>query len=106
MSLREQILKVAASQITQEREHVYGPPKLNLDHRTAELWNAYFNIKEDPVINGVDICVLMMLLKIARLIQTPNHYDSWIDILGYAAAGWEIASDEFTKPFVEGVRTV
>lgn len=106
MSLRKQILKAAASQITQERENVYGSPVVNLDERTAELWNAYFNIKPDPVITGVDVCNLMILLKMARLFHTVHHYDSWLDIIGYAAAGWEIVNDGGHSPFVQGVRVV
>ena len=28
-------------------------------------------------------------LKVSRLIETPTHADSWVDIAGYAALGGE-----------------
>jgi hypothetical protein len=34
----------------------------------------------------------MALVKIARLANSPDHMDSWIDIAGYAACGGEIAA--------------
>jgi len=36
--------------------------------------------------------VLMILTKIARLVESPDHYDSWKDIAGYAAVGWAVSS--------------
>lgn len=32
-------------------------------------------------------------VKTARLLQTPNHADSWIDKAGYTALGAEVAND-------------
>jgi hypothetical protein len=39
---------------------------------------------------AVDVCNMMVLLKVARLQQTPDnpHYDSLVDIAGYAASAW------------------
>jgi hypothetical protein len=34
---------------------------------------------------------MLALLKIARLKNSPNHRDSWVDIAGYAACGAECA---------------
>jgi hypothetical protein len=30
---------------------------------------------------------MMILLKMARLMETPNHRDSYVDMAGYAATG-------------------
>jgi len=30
---------------------------------------------------------MMVLLKMARLMQTPDHRDSYVDMAGYAATG-------------------
>jgi hypothetical protein len=35
---------------------------------------------------------MQILVKVARLIESPAHKDSWLDIAGYAASGWEITS--------------
>jgi len=38
---------------------------------------------------------VMIWTKIARLLETPGHVDSWVDICGYAALGGELtARDE------------
>ena len=31
------------------------------------------------------------VLKVARLMETPKHEDSWVDIAGYGACGAEVA---------------
>jgi hypothetical protein len=31
-------------------------------------------------------------LKVARLMHTPGHVDSWVDIAGYAACGADVAA--------------
>jgi len=31
----------------------------------------------------------MALLKLSRIAWQPNKTDSWIDLAGYAACGWE-----------------
>jgi hypothetical protein len=36
-----------------------------------------------------DVAAMLALLKIARLQQSPNHRDSWVDLAGYAACGAE-----------------
>lgn len=37
----------------------------------------------------------MILLKVSRLTWTPDKEDTWADIAGYAACGWDcVAEDE------------
>ncbi len=51
---------------------------------------------EYAIIEPHDVAVLVLLLKVARLINSPEHMDNWTDIAGYAACGWEavISRDE------------
>jgi len=73
----------ADSLVTQDRQAIYGSPGLNFQ-RTANLWEAYFLSKGFNVeVNPGDVAILMMLLKVARLIQTPGHRDSVMDVAGY-----------------------
>jgi len=37
------------------------------------------------------VVLCMTCLKVARLMETPDHEDSWVDIAGYGACGAEIA---------------
>lgn len=73
---------------------MYGSPTLNLDNRTALLWEAYLQGRRGvDFITGVDVCNMMILLKIARTMETPEVKDHWADIAGYAGAAWEVMVD-------------
>ena len=53
--------------------------------RIAALWGTYLG----HPITAADVCLLMVLLKVARA-ATPEgqaHDDNWLDIAGYAALG-------------------
>jgi hypothetical protein len=40
--------------------------------------------------------MMMILLKMARLQHRPDFYDSWLDIAGYAACGYDVAAVDTT----------
>lgn len=65
--------------VDKERQGVYGHPALNFG-RIARL-QAVIDECTDPELGHV---LDMIAVKIARLIQTPSHFDSWVDIAGYA----------------------
>ena len=44
-------------------------------------------------INPHDVYKCMIAVKLARLIETPDHLDSVVDIIGYAALYGEITND-------------
>ena len=81
---REQILDKAKVLISGERAKDYGDAYLN-HKRIAELWSPILD--KDITVEQVYAC--MIAVKLSRLIETPNHEDSWIDICGYAALGGE-----------------
>ena len=81
---REQILDKAKTLISGERAKDYGDAYLN-HKRIAELWSPILN--KDITVEQVYAC--MIAVKLSRLIETPDHEDSWIDICGYAALGGE-----------------
>lgn len=74
------VLRDAETIIHGDREKTYGSPGKNL-RKIADLWTAY--LARD--IGAEDVANMMILLKVARLINTPDHRDSLIDICGYAA---------------------
>lgn len=82
-----ELLKEALALTTGERRDAYGHPSDNLG-RTARLMDAYLEGLERPLTIG-DVAALMTCLKLARLHQSPDHYDSLLDIAGYMNAAWE-----------------
>jgi len=61
-----------------DRESCYGDPGKNL-RVVAGMWSAYLGCD----ITANDVCNMMVLLKLARLKNTPCHEDSMVDIVGY-----------------------
>lgn len=61
-----------------DRQTAYGPPKEHFEMVSA-LWSGYLNSSITPS----DVCIMMALLKVARLAQTPDHHDSQVDAAGY-----------------------
>jgi len=99
MSKQSELLKEVSEVVSGARNRSYGPPSVNLDERTAALWRAYFEAKSNQYISGVDVCNLMILLKMARIMEDWGHKDNYADMAGYAAAAWEIA-DDWTDRFI------
>jgi hypothetical protein len=69
----------------EERQKVYGSPKENFEH-IAKRWSLLLGITVTPAQVGL----MMLDLKIARLQKNPGHYDSLVDVAGYAACLSEI----------------
>lgn len=92
MSVQSDLLNEVAEIVQGHRAKDYGPPSLNLDYRTATLWNAYLKIAQPAygALDGVDVCNMMILVKMARIMEDQKVKDNYADIAGYAAAAWEI----------------
>ena len=86
MSNREICLKKAMEIVTGDREKDYGTPEDNFK-MIAYLWSDYL----EADISAVDVAMMMSLLKIARISSGNFTEDSFIDLAGYAACGFEIA---------------
>jgi len=85
-TIREQILADAIKLTTGDRNKDYGDPRPNFD-QTAALFTQYLNFH----VSAVDVAVLMILVKVARLSESPGKLDNWTDIAGYAACGAEVS---------------
>ena len=79
---------IQAANIVKQRGNNYGKPAENFD-RIARLWSAYLGRE----VSRQDVGMLMSLVKIARLMATPGHEDSLLDLAGYAAATFEAIND-------------
>ena len=87
---RADILATASEYVTIDRAATHGDAEDNF-RRIAELWNAYLGADD---ITTIDVAVMLVLLKVARIRSNTTHADNWIDIAGYAACGGEIATGE------------
>jgi hypothetical protein len=97
---RARVLVEAASCVLMHRQKAYGRPEDNFEN-IARLWNAYLRAKATKEIGNdywvdelrnVDVAIFEILVKVARLAETSDHFDSWVDIAGYAACGARCAN--------------
>ena len=68
-----------------DRGSAYGDASENFQH-IADMWGII--LRENVTVKEVALC--MAAVKVARLVETPDHADSWIDLAGYAALGVEV----------------
>ena len=83
---REEILNEAIRLTSTDRQKNYGKPLIN-HQRIATIWSVILGTEITP--SQVALC--MAGVKIARLVETPNHEDSFIDAAAYIAIAGEIA---------------
>lgn len=89
------IVDEAGRIVSGARRSTYGQPEDNFE-RIARFWNAYLKNKGIWLLDAdgsqrdliaEDVSPMMRLLKEARLCETPDHYDSHVDLVGYALTG-------------------
>lgn len=83
---RGRILRRAHELTHGDRERDYGDPTEN-HQRIADLWSVVLQQTVYP--DQVALC--MVMVKVARLIETPTHEDSFIDGAAYLGIAGEIA---------------
>jgi hypothetical protein len=78
------ILTEAHEIIHGDRERTYGSPGVNLEN-IAELWRVFIERKHHVALSLTveDVAMMMVLMKVARLMHSPRHRDSLIDVAGY-----------------------
>jgi hypothetical protein len=93
-SHRAELLDEARQLVTSDRNNSYGPPHQDFQ-RTAAAANGYgYSGPGGRPLEAHDIAILVSLVKISRLMWTPGKRDSWVDIAGYAACGYECSQLE------------
>jgi len=75
--------------ITDERGKVYGEPKE--DFERAQGLIKFIEPCTHP---GIRHVLTMLCVKMSRLVNSPNHLDSWTDIVGYARTAVMILDKE------------
>lgn len=90
-SPRSVILDEAKRITTKDRNQIAGEPQDNFQ-RIADLWNTYLSnrrVGRDAPIEGWETAIMMVLMKVARIQNSPDHYDHFLDMVGYSATAWE-----------------
>ena len=88
---RQAVLEQAITLTTQKRNREYGEPKENFE-RTADMLNAYLGKRLVDPLTAADIAMFGIVLKMGRLAENQKSDDSWRDIAGYAALGFEMTA--------------
>lgn len=95
---RKVVLDTASDAVLRERNKTYGEPDEDFQ-RIAKIATAMgfrMDMADGSIreLTGSDVSLFMIALKTSRLVWSPSHQDSWVDIAGYAACGFETASLE------------
>lgn len=93
---RARVLREAEKLITGDRNETYGSPTTNFQN-TADLWSVQLShkLKEGERFTAVDVALLMVHLKLARMIAQPKR-DNFVDGAGYLACAWECQEEELS----------
>jgi len=93
-TIGQSILEEAGRAVNGERQLNYGSPEDNFA-RIAEFWNTYLHCTgREGFLTAKDISPMMRLMKEARLCNSPDHRDSFVDIVGYALTGAHMNLEE------------
>lgn len=95
---RASMLREAETLICGDRNNQYGPPTQDFQ-RTADLLNAlgYARVDAESEIHDIlasDVALIIAQVKISRIMHSRHKRDSWVDLAGYAACGYECATEE------------
>ncbi|WP_029417164.1 DUF6378 domain-containing protein [Brevundimonas bacteroides] len=78
----------AYATVTLDRRDVYGEPEDT--YRRISTMRTIIDECKDPQIREI---LGMIVTKVVRLVQTPDHLDSWVDVAGYARCGVMVLND-------------
>lgn len=91
-STRRVLLEEAIELIDGDRNRDYGAPGGDFA-TTAAFWQTYleriFERRGRLVLQKHDVAIMIGLMKVSRLAWTPTKQDSWADLAGYSACGFE-----------------
>jgi len=86
---RKEILDEASNLIYNDRQKDYGTPQEN-HANISRLWSVVLGIPIMPW----QVALCMNQVKVARLLQSQDKMDGWIDGAAYMAIGGELATED------------
>ena len=88
MEKREECLRTACEIVNGARNQTYGNVEDNFQ-KIANLWSCYLGFGVGPI----DVAMMMVFLKAARVSTGTTHLDNFVDVAGYAACAYEMGSN-------------
>lgn len=93
ITYREEVLDEARRIVVGARNTQYGGPEENF-RRIAIIWEVIKGVK----FSDEDVAMMMVGLKVARFAANSGFQaDTWTDVVGYAACGYEVGKKEDEK---------
>ena len=89
---RKKIMRAAAELMDGERAKDYGDA-VEMHRRIAAGWSEILGVK----VEAHEVALCMAWLKIARLVETPSHEDSYVDLVAYGSLAGEIQARDSAK---------
>jgi hypothetical protein len=74
--------------VTTDRRAIYGGP--GDTYRRISAMRMIVDECPDAEVREI---LGMIITKVARLVQTPDHLDSWVDVAGYSRCGVMLLDD-------------
>ena len=102
---RDEILDLSKELINGQRAKDYGDAFDN-HNRIAEGWNIITNsaLVSHGALTAQHVVLMMDWVKTARLLNTLDHDDSWIDKVGYSTLGGEFSQKNEMIQEIEAVK--
>jgi hypothetical protein len=97
LSPRTRVLRDAETAVTGDRNNTYGPPTQDFQ-RAADALTAFGFRVQGGAVKSHHVAIIMAVLKLSRLMWSPETRDSWLDLAGYAACGHECVVQETETP--------
>ena len=85
---RSDILDMASECITRDRAATHGDMEENFS-TIAAYWSIHLGVE----VTAADCAIMCGQIKLARLKSNTSHADNWVDLVGYAACGGELAAE-------------
>jgi len=95
---RDMPLQEASLLINKDRNNEYGEPHENF-MSIANMLNELLKpvLAEGAKLGPEHVTMIMMAVKLSRMVTSPTKFDTYVDICGYAAVGWEAVRIEEAK---------
>lgn len=95
---RQTLLNQALVITSADRNKAYGSPEDNF-RNIAVYWSQHLTASTgiEITVSPSDVAYMMVLMKLARLSTNPTHYDSILDVAGYAACAADCIVAEQNK---------
>ena len=97
---RDEILDTAKALICGQRAQDYGDAYNNFSN-IADAWTWWLGPRLKDALTPNDAAMMMALLKMARLMNSRLHVDSYHDLAGYIALAAEVENTRALQEKVE-----